>query len=139
MLQLAAGLLLVRFIANYLEVQSRDTKIRSSSASARQDFNKPPAYHPTGAYEGFEVDWFRLETRVRQMLSDHMGPIVESIHGNGTNINENKLLLDSIRKKVDDTVFKVSIDQSKIKLLEEAMRKIFDFEGELLLLESRIK
>ena len=73
------------------------------------------------------------------MLSDHMGPIVDSIQGNGMNILENKSFIDTMRQKLDDIIFRVHIDQNKIKQLEDAMRKIFDFEGELQLLEGRLK
>jgi hypothetical protein len=35
------------------------------------------------AYEGFEVDWFRLETRVRDMLSGSLQEIIRGLEENG--------------------------------------------------------
>lgn len=129
--------------ADIRNTNTPSSKNRTSSKNKPRNRNADASKSPfdetdSNQYNGFEPDWFRLETRVREMLSDGLENIVNSLEGNGMNILENKSSINSVKIQIDDIMKKYS-QINKIKMIESSLMRIDDFEGELKNCESRMK
>lgn len=82
-----------------------------------------------------ELDWFRMENRVRQFFKDNLDPIVQTMEGNGMNIYENKTSIDSIKPQLEEVQFKAHSNFQKIKMLEDNLKRVKHIELEQKTLE----
>ena len=99
-------------------------------------------------YQNNELDWFRFENRyfsfslifrVRKMIGETINPIFKIIQRNGKSIGENRYEIDMIKPQLEDSVQALKKNSIKVIMVEDSLRKISDFEGDLRILDANLR
>jgi hypothetical protein len=94
---------------------------------------------PLAGYKNNELDWFELESKMREIISIYMKNLISSLEKTDRSLQQVKRTCDLNKNKIEKTNFEVTKNTKKIQWLEDNLKKIKELENGIKLVDGRAK